>query len=90
MIVNPVKFKSIISTKNKSDDITTGFLYPCIPTLIARIPRILIIPFIPFPDSPFRLSQIAGKHQCCSLFEYISHLFLLILLLALSKKMLAG
>ena len=25
MIVNPVKFKSIILTKNKSDDIHTGF-----------------------------------------------------------------
>ena len=44
-------------------------LIPRIPTLIPRIPHILIIPpliphipiipLIPFPDSPFRLLQIA-------------------------------
>ena len=36
---------------------------PRIPTLISHIPtlilRISIIPLIPFPDSPFRLLQIA-------------------------------
>ena len=33
---------------------------PRIPTLISHIPTLIpIIPLIPFPDSPFRLLQIA-------------------------------
>ena len=47
-----------------------------IPTLIPRIPTLVpcipIIPFIPFPDSPFRLLQIATN----KVFErkYINHI----------------
>ena len=43
-------------------------LIPCVPTLIPRvftlIPRVPIILLIPFPDSPFRLLQIASKLNC--------------------------
>ena len=45
-------------------------LIPLIPTLILRIPiipallsHIPIIPLIPFPDSPFRLLQIAHDYD---------------------------
>ena len=50
---------------------------PTIPTLILRIPiistlfpRIPIIPLIPFPDSPFRLLQIA--RSLCFVSEIVS------------------
>ena len=47
-------------------------LIPCIPTLIPRIPNLIPciptliprIPLIPFPDSPFRLLQIALTVKC--------------------------
>ena len=46
-------------------------LIPCIPTLIPRIPIILLIPF---PDSPFRLLQIASYLDINHFSNKIDHL----------------
>ena len=43
-------------------------LIACVPTLIPRVPIILLIPF---PDSPFRLLQIASKLNCIQLLSIL-------------------